>query len=348
MSISMERILIDNQVLGYANLYESAFRAKGHDVPGDLRALKSTIASLNTGLPPVELAQYQGYLEEVASDYDNTDKTKNLLVLQPDEFDGYVKKYKTNFPLVRMDKELVYKVQKHGKKPGAKKKKFWELIVDTMHYEKDVRPVMIPIIEAMGIRTCVYCNVQYALTVNHSKGMFELDHRYAKSEYPFLCTSFFNLQPSCPTCNHGKRAATADFGLYTTDPKELKPFHLLTNPQVYLRKRRLDQKLISVHLIASDVHDAKQVRLAYNHEKDFDINDTYRELTDVAEETIWRCRSYDDTYKGLFLKNFPELYDKDSLHRFIFGTYAEGNVHKRPLTKLIRDIEDDMSVVDKP
>lgn len=341
----MERILIDKLVLGYANMYEIAFRALGHNVPSNLRMLKSTLATHNSGIS----SDYLGYLEEVASDYDNTtDPKKNLLVLQPDEFNGYVTKYQANYPNAKMDKELVYKIQTGGKHPGAKKKKFWELIVDTMHYEKDVRPIMVPIIEELGIKACVYCNVQYALTVNHSKGMFELDHRYPKSEFPFLCTSFFNLQPSCPICNHGKRTATAVFGLYTSDPKELKPFHLLTNPSLYLSKRRFDQKLISIHLVASDVNNVHQVKLAFNHEKNFEIDATYRELNDVAEETIWRCRSYDDTYKELFLKNFPELYDNDSLHRFIFGTYADGNVHSRPLTKLIRDIEEDMSVVVKP
>lgn len=347
----MERILIDKLVLRYASMYEKAFRALGHNVPGDLRALKTALVTQNgyNALSEAELLQYQGYLEEVACDYDNLlDPKKNLLVLQPDEFEGYITKYETNYRQVKMNKELVYKIQVNGRNPGPKKKKFWELIVDTMHYEMDVRPIMVPIIEAMGIRTCVYCNVQYALTINHRKGMFELDHRYAKSKYPFLCTTFFNLQPSCPTCNHGKRTATADFGLYTTEMNQLTPFHLLTKPQVYLRERRPDQKHIMVHLIASDVHDANQVKQAYNHEKDFDIDATYRKLTDVAEETIWRCRCYDDTYKVLFLKNFPELYDKDTLHRFIFGAYADGCVHKRPLTKLIRDIEEDMRVVIEP
>jgi len=346
----MERILIDSKVKSYAEMFETAFRALGHDVPGDLRAMKNKLATFNAynRLSARELAQYQGYLEEVASDYDNADKTKNLLVLMPDEFDTYCQKYDGNYLLVSMDKELVYKVQTGGKNSGPKKKKFWELIVDIMHYEKDVRPLMIPIIEAMGIKACVYCNVQYALTVDHSKGMFELDHRYAKSKYPFLCTSFFNLQPSCPSCNHGKKTATADFGLYTTDASQLKPFHLLTNPQVYFRKRRLDQKLISIHLIASDANNPQMVSLAQSHQNDFNIDATYSELADVAEETMWRCKAYDDTYKELFLKKFLELYDKDSLHRFVFGTYAEGNVHKRPLTKLIRDIEEDMRVVVMP
>ena len=346
----MERILIDDRMKAHAEMYETAFRAYGYDVPGDLRALKGKLAELNihNRLAPDVLAQYQGYLEEIAKDYDNIDPSKNLLVLNPDYFDDYVEKYSNNFPSVKLDKDLVYRVQNIGGNLVPKKKKFWDLVVDKMHYENDVRPVMIPIIEALGIKACVYCNVQYALTINHSKGLFELDHRYPKSKYPFLCTSFYNFQPSCPTCNHGKKTATAVFGLYTNDKSELKPFHLLTNPQVYLRKRRLDQKLISVHLIASDVNDKKMVELAQKHEKDFDIDATYQEITDVAEETIWRCRSYDNTYKELFLKRFPELYDKDSLHRFIFGVYAEGNVHKRPLTKLIRDIEEDMKVVVTP
>lgn len=48
----------------------------------------------------------------------------------------------------------------------------------------------------------------------------------------------------------------------------------------------------------------------------------------------------------LLIKNFPELYNKDALHRFVFGTYSdEKNVHCRPLTKLIRDIEKDMGVI---
>lgn len=346
----MERILIDDTVKSYAKMYEIAFREYGHDVPGDLRALKSDLDTQNglNNLSADELNQYKDYLEEVAKDYDNVDPSKNLLVLLPDEFDGYIKRYNRKFPLVKMRKKMVYKVQVGGKNPGPKMKRFWELVVDTMHYDDDVRPVMIPIIEALGIKACVYCNVQYALTVNHSKGLFELDHRYPKSNYPFLCTTFYNLQPSCPSCNHGKKTATSDFGLYTNDASELKPFHLLTNPQVYLRKRRLNQKLISIHLVASNVKNKDQVLLAKSHEKNFDIEATYSELTDIAEETMWRCHSYDNTYKDLFLKNFPELYDKDSLHRFVYGVYSEGNVHKRPLTKLIRDIEADMNVVITP
>lgn len=343
----MERLLIDDNVLECAKLYEIAFRGLKYDVPGDLRRLKTELDTYNTynHLSSTELDAYKLYLEQIAEDYDNAlDPSKNLLILQPSEFDDYINRY--NIAGVDLKKELVYRIQSGSRHPGKEyKKKFWELIVDKMHYANDVRPIMVPIIEKLGIKTCVYCNVQYALTINHSRGLFELDHRFPKSEYPFLCTTFYNLQPSCPTCNHGKRTATSDFGLYTTNESEKNPFHLLTTPHAYLRKRRFDINKIQIHLVASDANDMGLCKLACSHEHDFDIDGTYSMLKDVAEETIWRCKAYDKTYHSMFLSRFPELYDKDALHRFIFGTYSDNqNIHQRPLSKLIRDIEKDMSV----
>lgn len=239
-------------------MYEQAFRGCQPDVPTELRNIKERldIYNVDNHLLPNVLNEYKAYVEEIAKDYDNAeDETMNLLVLQPQHFHNYINKYEgVLFQHVELDKELVYHKQVGGQRPGPKTKKFWELIVDAMHYEKTVRPIMVPIIEAMGIRTCAYCNMQYALTIDHSKGLYELDHRFPKSKYPYLCITFYNLQPSCPTCNHGKNNATADFGLYTTDSNELHPFHLLANPHLYLRKRRFDPQYINIHLIPSDVH----------------------------------------------------------------------------------------------
>ena len=348
----MDRLLIDDNVRKCAADYEKTFRAHNLNVPQNLRDIKAKLDLYNgiNGLLPAELDQYKNYLEEIANDYDNAaNPAKNLLVLQPKEFESLIKKYEDpqRFGLVKLDRDLVYRIQAGGKNKGKEyKKKYWEQIVDAMHYEKYVRPIMVPLIEALGIRTCVYCNLQYALTIDHSQGLFELDHRYPKSKYPYLCTTFNNLQPSCPTCNHGKKDDTADFGLYTDNPAELHPFHLLTTPQLYLRKRRLNVKYINIRLVASKPMDAAMCQLAASHESDFQINSTYAVVKDVAEETIWRCKAFDDTYKKLFLKKFPELYSKDALHRFVFGVYSDdNNVHQRPLTKLKRDIMKDMGVV---
>ena len=119
-----------------------------------------------------------------------------------------------------------------------------------------------------------------------------------------------------------------------------------TMPQLYLRKRRLDVKYLNIQLVASDFKNHNMCELAASHERDFHINSSYAVVKDVAEETIWRCKAFDDTYKELFVKNFPELYSKDALHRFVFGVYSDdNNVHQRPLTKLKRDIMKDKGVV---
>lgn len=58
----------------------------------------------------------------------------------------------------------------------------------------------------LNIRTCPYCNRQYTFTIDnkHTKTAPEYDHFYDKAHYPLLAVSFYNLIPSCHTCNHIK------------------------------------------------------------------------------------------------------------------------------------------------
>ncbi len=79
----------------------------------------------------------------------------------------------------------------------------------------EIRPYM----KKLGIKACVYCNAAYAVATDDNKATFQVDHYYPKSKYPFLCTSFFNLFPSCMHCNQIKSKNTGyDYCLYTEDP----------------------------------------------------------------------------------------------------------------------------------
>ncbi len=54
----------------------------------------------------------------------------------------------------------------------------------------------------LEIDTCPYCNRNYIYSLSKSSKIKpELDHFYPKSKYPFLGLSFYNLIPSCQTCN---------------------------------------------------------------------------------------------------------------------------------------------------
>lgn len=61
----------------------------------------------------------------------------------------------------------------------------------------------------LDIRVCPYCNRNYTLTVitedNENVIRPQFDHYLPQSKYPILALSFFNLIPSCSSCNQLKR-----------------------------------------------------------------------------------------------------------------------------------------------
>ena len=92
----MDRILINDDILKYAQMYEQAFRGYQLDVPTKLRIIKVKLNIYNVynRLSLNVLDEYKAYVEEIAKDYDNAvDETKNLLVLQPQHFQNYINKY---------------------------------------------------------------------------------------------------------------------------------------------------------------------------------------------------------------------------------------------------------------
>lgn len=73
--------------------------------------------------------------------------------------------------------------------------------------------------DKLNIRTCPYCNRNYTFTIKRIKADTfktrpEFDHFYDKCDYPSLALSFFNLVPSCHTCNHGKLTGEAGLNPY--------------------------------------------------------------------------------------------------------------------------------------
>ena len=122
----MDRILINDDILKYAQMYEQAFRGYQLDVPTKLRNIKVKLDTYNVDnhLSQDVLDEYKAYVEEIANDYDNAaDKTKNLLILQPQHFQDYIDKYEgVAFQHVELDKELVI-INKLVEKDQAQRRK---------------------------------------------------------------------------------------------------------------------------------------------------------------------------------------------------------------------------------
>ena len=320
----MKRILITPEIENMANDFSSKLftkRKANFDMPQkNLQLLETILRTKQKG------HKYADYVHEIHENY------SNILKLKPNEFDSY----KRNHFSTLTDAELKSPVPGFSKVDGIKGTKFYQLIVDAMRYDelqkKDIRDY----IRKLGIKTCVYCNAQYTVTTSKNNGQrvtYQLDHFKPQSEYPFLCTSFFNLQPSCGHCNQSKSNNPALFGLYTENTNELYPFLF------HVERKSIIKYLLSHDCnclnITLDVHpkNHQNLKLLQNHQDRFHIDQIYSEFTDFAEEIIWKAKIYNKTYREQLMNEFKKLFPNGIIDfpRFFYGFHIrEEEVLKRP------------------
>lgn len=336
----MRRIRINDDIQKMANCFSKnlfANRRKNFDMPIDkLKSLETLLRTKSQG------EKYAEYVHTILVNY------SDILKLKPNEFDSYKIKKFSNLT----DVQLRNPVPGFSEVNGIANTHFYELVVDAMRYsdlqKKDYRPY----IRKLGIRTCVYCNAQYALTTTENNGervTYQLDHFKPKSEYPFLCTSFFNLQPSCGHCNQSKSNKPALFGLYTEDD-DLSPF-LFHVDRASIIKYMLSHDCDCLNIkLDVDPKSAQNLKLLQNHQEIFHIDQMYSELKDSVEEIIWKSNIYNKTYRDQLKRQFKNLFPNGIVNfpRFFYGFYiSEDEVLKRPLTKLMQDLSKEIGLIDK-
>jgi hypothetical protein len=89
------------------------------------------------------------------------------------------------------------------------------------------------------------------------------------------------------------------------------------------------------------------LNLKTDHENLFHISELYNQHKDIVEEIIWKSRIYNKSYKDSLSDSFSKLFPHTSnFNRFILGNYDNpGEIHKRPMSKLIQDIARQLGVI---
>lgn len=290
-------------------------------------------------------AQQEFYVREIIK------KWQELIVATPDKFKEIKTYFEDKIGEIDFEKNVTVKVTDKHNQQKDKTLPFHEAIVWAMRYDRVQSHVYPKYMRLLGIRTCVYCNAQYAFSVEGDKGYqnYDLDHLLPKSEYPYLCTSFFNLQPSCPTCNRkkGKKDIHSDerrFFLYVQPGTSLAPTSF-----------KIDDESMVNYLMSPD-KDAEQLKILFSCDdaalekmfnRFFHIQTLYQAHKDVAEELIWKRKIYNKAYQWVFRKQFKILRFKESdFNRFILGNYdSVENIHKRPLSKMTQDIARQLGII---
>jgi len=183
--------------------------------------------------------------------------------------------------------------------------------------------------------TCTYCNRNYTLQTLPNRSRAELDHWFSKETFPLLALSFYNLIPSCHSCNHLKLNNVIDdnFAHPYTLEEENQKFKFSFN------FTNIDEKFdIKLNVEENSKMD--------NSLKDFKIKEIYnahsnRELKDLLDLRYKYSKNYLDillnkTFSGL-------LMSKEEAYRMVFGIeIKEEDYHKRPFSKFKHDIIEEL------
>ena len=188
------------------------------------------------------------------------------------------------------------------------------------------------ILKVMKVNVCPYCNRQYTFTVL-SKTRPEFDHFFPKSDYPFLAISIYNLVPSCGLCNKAKSNSVFEKFLYPYEESfEDKGIHFeISN----LIGNLLKQEEIIVKL--EPIENQQDLIELYN--KIFKIESLYQQHSDYISELLYKNYIFNDEAIESIYRSYKKLFNSPSeLKQLILGNYEPDNFNQRPLSKLTKDI----------
>lgn len=235
--------------------------------------------------------------------------------------------------------------------PGKGTNTFHGFVTEALGYKKIRNEVLRKYVSMLGIKACYYCNAQYTISAEDYNGdyyaNYELDHCMPGSKYPFLNLCFYNLHPSCPTCNKRKSDTFMVESMYEEKSgRDINPFFFA-----------LDRKSIIQYMLSNNKDDLKitfsnpsNPTLATDYETHFHINTIYSQHKDVAEELIWKARCYRDTDIDALYTQYNRLFSgktKEDFKRMLYGHHIlPSEIHKRPLNKMLRDIAKQLGILD--
>lgn len=191
--------------------------------------------------------------------------------------------------------------------------------------------------EYLNQHTCNYCNREYIFVYKRSgrgKGMVpQFDHWFSKTDYPLLALSFYNLIPSCATCNTIKGTSPLNLTehLHPYVDTDIASSYSFSFLQLSINKSQIIFKNNSLlRKKGIDTVKALNLELIYQGHADKELQD----LIDLRYK-------YSTNYLNILLeKTFPDIeISKEERYRLIFGIEIEAeSYHKRIFSKFKNDI----------
>ena len=266
---------------------------------------------------------------------------EKVILANKKELELYIKKYINYLNKNNYELKSIETLSKENKR----KKIFKELLLLHNTYENFSTNWNKKIVDIINTRTCLYCNREYVINYvdnDNTKTTAELDHFYPRSLYPFLSISFFNLIPSCKTCNSKLKG---DWNTYKN--KILYPYEQNLNDNMQFKLTIIRSNFINNKNDFDIKLDVKNNE-ALNSKDLFKLETLYKEHKDIALELIQKAQIYNESYiDELYQKYEGTLFkNREDVLRHITGGYIEDkDINKRPLSKLIKDISEELDLI---
>lgn len=288
-------------------------------------------------------SKWRGYAEREALLRGMSDTVRKEVLCKLDEFEHYF----DDIVLAKKDKLRTLSKEVYC---GETRK----LLIDIFEalYKDFTKDTAHDVLEKLKIRTCPYCNRNYTFSVKAScmktgkkfTTRPEFDHFYNKSQHPLLALSFYNLVPSCSTCNHGK--ATDDIGVnpyFDGFQTKFRICDTMKKMQLNINeiKRTKSEDNLSVGFVNPTIYEQQNIDglgldALYDKHKDY-VMDLIEKSTSYG--SIEQNQALSDGFQGLF-RTPQEVFD------FVWGKYLnEEDWGNRPLSKLTRDILEQLGII---
>lgn len=199
--------------------------------------------------------------------------------------------------------------------------------------------------QKLNINTCPYCNRMYTKTVVNIivDGTIkkitrpEFDHWFPKGKYPILALSFYNLIPSCHTCNSSAKR-DADFTLET----HIHPYvdDKINMQYSYDYDKSLNKHKFKIKFKGDNNNKAKTTA------EEFKLKEIYESHEDEIKDLLRIKNVYSDTYLQKLNGLLGSSVSYEEIYRLAFGTYIEeAKFDKRPLSRMKRDILKELDII---
>jgi len=286
-------------------------------------------------------------------------KNKKLTQVTIIDLFNKIKKFDSTFSSIELKDLILAKPNEITKYTNTPNTEYKTLIEKTFDYKGKFQTSVITdfFTDNFNFTTCYYCNKDFILNFNKPKktSTFQLDHFYDKGKYPYLALSFYNLIPSCSTCNSSKVKGGKDCVKYDKEVGKFKHETCkIPNHENFDFDQKVKFKLFltdsckDLNITKKDNIDIKlKERYSNEYEKYievFKLNERYQAHKDIVLEMIKNAELYPESR----LKELQDLtgIPYQEIKKDIFKLIGdEVDLSKEPFSKLKRDMAEELGLI---